>query len=75
MGWLCRIDKYLLDNMNWYFYIISIIYVSACFYCICFVWDYSRQLVTGRIFDMIESKIVLIFTSSFHKYFSILLKY
>lgn len=65
MGWLCSIDKYLLENMNWYFYFVSIIFVSACFYCICFVWDYSRQLVTGHIFDLIESKMVLIFRGWF----------
>ena len=59
MGWLCNIDSYLLENMNWFLYFISIIVVSVCFYCVCFVWDYSRQLVTSQIFDMIESKMEL----------------
>lgn len=74
MGWLCSIDTYLLENMNWYFYIIMIIILSACFYFICFVWDSTRQLVAGHVFDIIEAKLVLIFRGSIMKNNSILSK-
>lgn len=65
MGWLCTIDAYMLDNMSWYFYFGFIIVVSVCFYLICFVWDYSRQLVAGSVFDWIESELYLFFRNRY----------
>lgn len=59
MGWLCTIDNYLLENMSWGIYIISIVLVCAGFYMFCFIWDYLRRLVTTKVFDKIEYKVSL----------------
>ena len=57
MGWLCKIDYYLLNNYTWTIYFILIVLLSLIFYLFCFVWDYARQIVTKKIFDSIESLI------------------
>lgn len=55
MGWLCKIDLYLLNNYPWIVYFISIILLSSIFYLFCFVWDYIRQITTRFLFDYVEA--------------------
>ena len=55
MGWLCKIDIYLLNNLNWIGYFASIIIISIVFYLFCFTWDFIRQKMTKSMFDSIES--------------------
>jgi len=57
MTWLCKIDRYLILNMNWISYIFSILLVSMAFYFFCFIWDYIRQITTRNLFNLIESSI------------------
>lgn len=54
MGWLCKIDLYLLNNYPWIMYFISIILLSSIFYLFCFIWDSLRIIVMKPLFGRIE---------------------
>ena len=57
MGWLCEADVYVLNNFNWISYMLIVCGICIIFYIFCFIWDYTRQLFTKRLFDSIEYKI------------------
>lgn len=57
MGWLCKADLYILNSFNWVSYMFIVCGICISFYIFCFIWDYTRLMLTRRLFNSIELSI------------------